>query len=136
MSKIQHRAVIEGDIQKPVIAYARKGLGLRCTKMDVRNSAGIPDYLIWMPSKLLLIEFKKPNGEPTPLQAETHKELRKLGYEIHVIDNIEQGKELLRRTLAQRTKAYRMEALAISNQVHEKAPLAGVRRGVVRSRTR
>jgi hypothetical protein len=128
--------LIEAQIQKPVIAYARSKLGLHCTKMDVRNSAGIPDYLIWMPWKLLMIEFKRPGAEPTPLQVERHKQLRKLGYEIHVVDNIVEGKELLRRTLSQRTAAYQLASARIPDQDDAEIRRPRQRSGVARPRAR
>jgi hypothetical protein len=128
---------IEAHIQKPVIKYARKSLGLMCTKMDIRNAGGIPDYLIWMPrGLLLLIEFKKPNGVPTPLQVEMHKRLRTLGYEVYVIDNVETGKELLRRVLHERLQESSVGAVVVPEEVHGKVVITSQRRRLARPRTR
>lgn len=43
---------------------------------------------------LKLIEFKAPNKPPRPLQRHRIKKLRELGYEVHVVDNVETGTAL------------------------------------------
>lgn len=93
--------VLERSIQTPVIAYARKKLGLRCDKLSAGSlyqASGLPDYIIWLRGgRPILIEFKRPGGKPTPLQLTTHKQLKELGYEVYVIDSVEEGKRLLDR---------------------------------------
>lgn len=46
--------------------------------------------------KTWFIEFKSLGKKPTDAQLEEHEFYRKLGYEVFVIDNIEEGKWLMR----------------------------------------
>ena len=90
--------VLEKSIQTPVIRHARLK-GVRCDKLSTGSrfqSNGLPDYILWLPGgRPLLIEFKKPGGVATPLQLLTHKQLREAGYEVHVIDSVTEGKQLI-----------------------------------------
>jgi len=43
----------------------------------------------------MLVEFKAPGKHPTKLQNHIHKKLKDVGFEVHVIDDIDRGKELL-----------------------------------------
>lgn len=94
------RVLTEKSIQGPVVAYARK-LGFRCDKLSTGSlyqTSGLPDFIFWFPGgRPLLIEFKRPGGKATPLQAATHRQLKELGYEVHVIDNATAGKLLVDR---------------------------------------
>lgn len=44
----------------------------------------------------LIIEFKAPGEQLEPLQAHYFNRLRRLGYDVHVIDDPEEGKRILR----------------------------------------
>lgn len=55
---------------------------------------GWPDRLFLIPGgRPLLIEFKAPGEEPRPRQAERHRTLRKLGYDVEVHDDKAQALE-------------------------------------------
>ena len=43
----------------------------------------------------MIVEFKAPKKKPTPYQQAIHRRLMAVGWEVHVIDNIEEGKALL-----------------------------------------
>jgi hypothetical protein len=43
----------------------------------------------------MIVEFKAPNKKPTPYQQASHRRLEAVGWEVHIIDNIDKGKALL-----------------------------------------
>lgn len=47
--------------------------------------AGWPDLAVLLPRGPVFLEFKSARGRLTLKQAEVHKEMRKLGYEVHVV---------------------------------------------------
>lgn len=58
------------------------------------GTKGWPDRTFTKPGRLVFIEFKAPGKKPTKLQAHTHEKLKKQGYEVYVIDSIEDGTQL------------------------------------------
>ena len=53
--------------------------------------AGMPDRLILLPDrKFAFAELKAPGESPRPLQKARHRLLRSLGFQVYVIDSIEQ----------------------------------------------
>ena len=86
----------EASIQRAVVEYARsKGcIAIKQSTAGRFGSSGWPDYLIFTPiGYAYFIEFKKPGGKVTALQAQRIEELR--GHEIstHVCDDVVDGKE-------------------------------------------
>ena len=116
---------------------AARKMGLVCVKMDLRNNAGIPDYLILMPrGKPLWVEFKAPRKTPTAIQTKFHLALRKLGYEVVTVDNIAWGTEHIRRTLAERTTTSAVESTRVPEKIYEDAGKSSMRDGMAGSGTR
>ena len=93
------RKRLEGSVQGAVISWA-KAHGIRCDKLSSGShfqSSGLPDFIVWIPGgRPLLIEFKREGGVPTTLQTATHTQLRALGYDVHVIDDVVKGKQLIK----------------------------------------
>ncbi len=59
--------------------------------MVVIAHAGFPDrVLLKHPGQIKFVELKAPKKGPRPLQSFVHKKLRKLGFEVYVINQIEQ----------------------------------------------
>jgi len=55
------------------------------------NLNGLPDRIALLPGgKLFFAEIKKPGEVASPLQMSVHKKLRKLGFEVYVIDHVDQ----------------------------------------------
>lgn len=87
---------LENDYRKYV-----ESLGLLYLKFSILGMAGFPDRIILGANKLIFfIEWKRPGktdgkrkGEK--LQAYRHKVLRKFGFNVYVLDNLEQAKEIL-----------------------------------------
>jgi hypothetical protein len=74
---------------------AMKGLAI---KFFVLMFAGFPDRIVLMPGgRIWFVELKSVNKKPTPLQLSVHGMLRKLGFEVWVIDTNELLDEFLNR---------------------------------------
>lgn len=90
--------VRERDIQARTVSYAR-AKGCLARKLDFGQ--GWPDYMILHHGELLFMEFKTAKGHVTPLQQHIHAELRKRGFEVLVIRDIELGILAIEKFLAQ-----------------------------------
>ena len=65
----------------------RGGLAL---KFVSPGFAGVPDRLVLMPDgNVGFVEVKAPREVPRPIQLSRHKLLRRLGFKVYVLDNIE-----------------------------------------------
>lgn len=52
---------------------------------------GMPDRLILLPKgRIAFVEVKASGENPRPLQLSRHEMLRRLGFKVYVLDNIEQ----------------------------------------------
>lgn len=84
----------ETDIQSLVVKRA-KARGWFAHRIDPRNEVGEPDYIFtrWDGEfiEAFYVEFKKSGEEPEPHQLRRHKKLRAQGFNVYVIDNLEDG---------------------------------------------
>ena len=91
MRQSRKERLIEADN----VAYAR-ARGTEAIKMNTWLSNGWPDRLYVMPKgRVFWAEYKDPNGELSPLQAERIKYLRGRGHDVEVIDNKEAGRRAI-----------------------------------------
>lgn len=93
--EMHHR---ESYIEGQVTDYA-KSLGWRQRKMAFVGRRGCPDrwYFRQGPAGLgqvVIIEFKDPNGRLSVAQKREVNWFRANGFEVHVIDNIQAGREV------------------------------------------
>ena len=59
--------------------------------------AGVPDRLVLIPDgKIGFVEVKAPGQHPRPLQTARHKQLRKLGFKVYVLDNPQKIPEIVK----------------------------------------
>lgn len=67
-------------------------------KLEKCSKDGMPDrFLARKPEGVVLIEAKRPgDGEVSEAQKRRHKELREHGVTVHVIDDLETAKTILR----------------------------------------
>lgn len=87
----------EGHVQKEVVRFA-EARGWLCRKMRYEGRRGCPDYwCLGSAGRLIVIEFKRPGKEAREQQAREIKRLRDLGFDAHVVDDIETGCDLFRR---------------------------------------
>ncbi len=85
--------VLESQIRIKVIEEARKN-GWLHRKWSSPGHRGVPDDLFFKKKKMIMIEFKRPGEKPRAQQRKTHTSLKREGFQVHVIDNIERGKKL------------------------------------------
>lgn len=84
----------ESVVEKDTVAHAKK-TGWLTFKWKSVNQRGVPDRLFFKDGKLLIVEFKSPGVEAGKQQKLIHGALRFAGFEVHIIDNIRSGRELL-----------------------------------------
>ena len=90
---------LEKQIEEAVCAFAREQ-GVLVRKYTSPSCQGVPDRIFWVPGgKPLVIEFKRPKGIMSPIQHREIVAMRKLGYRVLVIDNVEAGIDAIRRVL-------------------------------------
>lgn len=91
--------MLERDIERLVCKYAETK-GFLQFKFSSPSHAGVPDRIFISPKGVVLfVEFKAEGKKPTPLQARTHAHLRGHNCQVFVIDNVEDGKEMVDATL-------------------------------------
>lgn len=86
---------LERDIERPACQYA-KVRGWFVTKIMRAAPNGFPDRFFARNGEVLLIEFKRPGGQPTEQQLLRHSELRAAGVRVEVIDDLDDAKRILR----------------------------------------
>ena len=80
----------EKVIEKALTSAVKKAGGI-CPKLVSPGFDGMPDRLILLPDgHMAFAELKAPGKKPRPLQEARHRLLRRLGYKVYVIDNIDQ----------------------------------------------
>ena len=84
----------ESVVEKKVTDYA-KANGWLSYKWVSPSQRGVPDRMYFKNGSLVIVEFKAPGKTATPYQLAIHKRLAAVGFTVHVIDDIEKGKELL-----------------------------------------
>jgi hypothetical protein len=79
------------------LVKAVKEQGGICPKFVSPGLDGMPDRLILLPSgRAGFAEVKAPGKIPSALQLKRHKQLRKLGFKVFVIDNTSQIEEVIK----------------------------------------
>jgi hypothetical protein len=70
------------------LVRALKRRGLVTLKLNLQGNRGWPDRLALVPpGRAIFVELKRPGGKPRPLQEYVHAQIKKLGFEVVVIDN-------------------------------------------------
>lgn len=71
--------------------------GGMCPKLVSPGTDGMPDRMILLPKGHIgFVEVKAPGKKPRPLQERRHKQLRKLGFKVFILDGREQIPEILK----------------------------------------
>lgn len=87
--------LLESDIQCDAYHYALSR-GWFAEKIMRTRRNGFPDYLYIRDGKVIFIEFKRPDEEPTVQQLKRHKEMREHGATVCVVDNLAEAKRILK----------------------------------------
>lgn len=85
----------EKEVEKQLVdrTKARGGLAL---KFVSPGFDGVPDRLVLLPkAKLGFVEVKAPGKTPRPLQKKRMQVLRKLGFNVYALDNIDEVEVVL-----------------------------------------
>ena len=86
----QENRMREKDIEKELAART-KTMGGIAPKFTSPGFDGMPDRLVLLPGgRMGFVELKAPGRKPRPLQLVRHRLLRRLGFKVYVIDEINQ----------------------------------------------
>lgn len=85
---------LESKIEGAASDYARSRR-LMFIKLNVTGSVGWPDRAYFFRGRTLFIEFKRPGEKLRPAQAFVIERLQNAGFEVHVIDDFEQAKQVI-----------------------------------------
>lgn len=83
----------ESRIEQKVCAAARSQ-GWLVHPKAASGTRGWPDRTFTRPDRLIFVEFKASGKKPARLQSHMHEKLKTRGYEVHVIDSVEDGTAL------------------------------------------
>jgi hypothetical protein len=84
----------ESSIQLAVVSYARKR-GCLAWKLSAENNSGVPDYMFLFSGVVWFAEFKREDGKPSRLQQYMIADLRRRGFTVELINNVEVGKQYI-----------------------------------------
>ncbi len=80
----------EKDVERKLIQAVRRSGGL-ALKFVSPGFNGVPDrMLLLMGGKAAFVEVKAPGEKPRPLQVHRMEQLRKLGFRVYVLDDVNQ----------------------------------------------
>ena len=80
----------EKVIEKKLVTEVKKRGGI-CPKWVAPGFDGMPDRIVLLPGrKFGFVEVKAPGGKPRALQVSRHKLLFRLGFRVHVLDDVSQ----------------------------------------------
>jgi hypothetical protein len=78
----------EKEIERKLVVMIKSAGGI-APKFVSPGFAGMPDRLILLPDgHMAFAELKAPGKKPRSLQVSRHRLLRKLGYRVYVIDDV------------------------------------------------
>ena len=87
----------EKNIEAALVRATRNRDGM-CPKFTSPGMDGMPDRLVLLPhGRFCFVEVKAPGEKPRPLQAYRHRQLRRLGCKVYVLDGTEQIEGILDR---------------------------------------
>lgn len=79
----------EKEVENKLIAAVKKMGGI-CPKWVSPGTDGMPDRIVLLPGgKIAFVELKAPGKKPRALQIRRHEELRRLGFQVLVLDDPE-----------------------------------------------
>lgn len=84
----------EAKIEEAVCAFA-ESLGWTVRKYVTPGHKGAPDRILRRSGTVFWIEFKGPHGVLSALQDREIERIRRDGFKVFVIDNIDEGKRII-----------------------------------------
>lgn len=78
------------------LAVTVKKMGGISPKFVSPGLDGMPDRLVLLPGgRMAFVEVKAPSKKPRPLQMVRHEMLKRLGFAVYVLDDVEKIGEML-----------------------------------------
>jgi len=78
------------------LAVTVKKMGGISPKFVSPGLDGMPDRLVLLPGgRMAFVEVKDPSKKPRPLQMVRHEMLKRLGFAVYVLDDVEKIGEML-----------------------------------------
>ena len=79
----------EKTVEQKLVSEVKKAGGI-CPKWVAPGFDGVPDRIVMFPGgRIAFVEVKAPGEKPRPLQAARHELLRRLGFRVYILDEIE-----------------------------------------------
>lgn len=86
---------LESVLEKKCVKYANKNKCL-LKKMSSGEWVGFPDRTLFTKSgRIVFFEFKRKGYSPRKIQLKVHRELKRFGQEVHVVDDFEDFVKIL-----------------------------------------
>ena len=80
----------EAKIEEKLVKAVKKAGGL-CLKLVSPGYVGVPDRIVLVAlGKIGFVEVKAPGKKPRKIQLKRHRELRVLGFNTYVLDDVNQ----------------------------------------------
>ena len=90
----------ESFIEEKLTKAVKQNGGV-CWKFTSPGTAGVPDRIILMPEgRIAFVEVKAPGEKPRPLQLSRHKLLRRLGFQVYVLDALEDIDKIIKEVMS------------------------------------
>ena len=79
----------EKTVEQKLVSEVKKAGGI-CPKWVAPGFDGVPDRIaMFSGGRIAFVEVKAPGEKPRPLQAARHELLRRLGFRVYILDEIE-----------------------------------------------
>ena len=79
----------EKTVEQKLVSEVKKAGGI-CPKWVAPGFDGVPDRIVMLPGgRIAFVEVKAPGEKPRPLQTARHELLRRLGFRVYILDEIE-----------------------------------------------
>nr|BDD44133.1 hypothetical protein 6 [bacterium] len=87
--------MLEKEVERVVCDYA-EAYGMLAYKFKSPSKRDVPDRLFVNKGRVFFIEFKRPGEKPRRSQDHEFRKMRLNGAAVYVVDNIRQGKDIIR----------------------------------------
>jgi hypothetical protein len=85
--------ILEGDVERALVKRVEKELGGICEKFTSPGRRSVPDRIVSLPGgRIIFVELKAPGKTPSRLQLRDHERRRAMGFDVRVIDNLEDAR--------------------------------------------
>lgn len=82
-------------VERKLVEYVKLNKGM-CIKLLCNHLLGLPDRLCLFPgSKIAFVELKTTGEKPKKIQIYMHYKIRMLGFNVFVIDSVQQVKDFI-----------------------------------------